>query len=148
MPAIQEVVSAMVCGHEQAASTTNGAARVQEGKHHRGHGPLLPQVAGISVGTGDEGATHACEQIENARFFCRSGPCPRTCQKRRMFRWGRPYLRTDRKRLMGWFRGQGPLLPQVPGISVGTGGEGATNAPEHPENARFFCRSGPCPRTC
>ena len=28
MPAIQEVVSAMVCGHEQAASTTNGAARV------------------------------------------------------------------------------------------------------------------------
>ena len=69
MPAIQEVVSAMVCGHEQAASTTNGAARVHEGKHHRGHGPLLPQVAGISVGTGDDGATHAREQTENRTIF-------------------------------------------------------------------------------
>ena len=66
MPAIQEVVSAMMCGHEQTASTTNGAARVHEGKHHRGHGPLLPQVAAISVGTGDEGATHAPEHRENA----------------------------------------------------------------------------------
>ena len=58
MPAIQEVVSAMVCGHEQAASTTNGAARVHEGKHHRGHGPLLPQEANISLETGDGGATN------------------------------------------------------------------------------------------
>ena len=66
MPAIQEVVNAMVCGHEQAAPTTNGAARVHEGKHHRGHGPLLPQVAGISAGTGDEGATHGPEHRENA----------------------------------------------------------------------------------
>ena len=135
MPAIQEVVSAMVCGHEQTASTTNGAARVHEGKHHRGHRPLLPQVPAISVGTGGDGATHGPEYPENARFFCRIGPCPRTCRKRRMFRWGRPCLRTDRKRLMGWFRGQGPLLPQVAGISVGTGDEGATHAPEHRENA-------------
>ena len=82
MPAIQEVVSAMVCGHEQAASTTNGAARVHEGKHHRGHGPLLPQVPAISVGTGmmarpmpqniaktpdfPVGAGHAREHAENA----------------------------------------------------------------------------------
>ena len=69
MPAIQEVVSAMVCGHEQAASTTNGAARVHEGKHHRGHGPLLPQVAGISVGTGRDGATHGPEYPENSIFL-------------------------------------------------------------------------------
>ena len=46
MPAIQEVVSAMVCGYEQAASTTNGAARVHEAKHHRGHGPLLVRLRG------------------------------------------------------------------------------------------------------
>ena len=148
MPAIQEVVSAMVCGHEQAAATTNGAARAHESKHHRGQGPLLPQVAGISVGAGGDGATHGREQTENAGFFCRSGPRPRTCRKRRMFRWGRPCLRTDRKRLMGWFRGHGPLLPQVAGISVGTGGEGATHGPEYPEKTQFFCRSGPCPRTC
>ena len=65
MPAIQEVVSAMMCGHEQTASTTNGAARVHEGKHHRGHGPL-PQVPGSSVGTGDGGVTHGPEHRENA----------------------------------------------------------------------------------
>ena len=105
-----------------------------------------PQVATISVGTGDDGATHGPEYPENARFFCRSGPCPRTCRKRRMFRWGRPCLRTDRKRLMGWFRGHGPLLPQVPATSVGTGGEGVTQAREYAENAGFFGRSGPCPR--
>ena len=110
-----------------------------------------PQVPAIPVGTGHDGATHVPEQIENARFFCRSGPCPRTCRKRRMFRWGRPCLRTDRKRLMGWFRGHGPLLPQVPAISVGTGmmarpmpqniaktpdfPVGAGHAREHAENA-------------
>ena len=49
------------------------------GNTFRGHGPLLPQVAGISVGTGDEGATHGREHAEKAGFFCRSGPCPRTC---------------------------------------------------------------------
>ena len=69
MPAIQEVVSAMVCGHEQAASTTNGAARVHEGKHHRGHGPLLPQVAAISAGTGG--------------WWC--DPWPRISRKRSIF---------------------------------------------------------------
>ena len=135
MPAIQDVVSAMVCGHEQAASTTNGAARVHEGKHHRGHGPLLPQVPAIPVGTGHDGATHVPEQIENARFFCRSGPCARTCRKRRVLRWAGAGPLTDRKRLLGWFRGHGPLLPQVPAISVGTGDEGATHGPEHRENA-------------
>ena len=31
MPAIQEAVSAMVLGPEQAASTTNGAGRAPEG---------------------------------------------------------------------------------------------------------------------
>ena len=61
MPAIHEVGSAMVCGYEQAASTTNSAARVHEGTHHRGHGPLLPQVPAISVGTGGDGATHGPE---------------------------------------------------------------------------------------
>ena len=95
---------------------------------------------------GDDGATHGPVYPENTQFFCRSGPCPRTCRKRRMFRWGRPCLRTDRKRLMGWFRGHGPLLPQVAGISVGTGGDGVTQAREYAENAGFFGRSGPCPR--
>ena len=49
MPAIQEVVSAMMCGHEQTASTTNGAARVHEGKHHRGHGPLRVRLRGAEA---------------------------------------------------------------------------------------------------
>ena len=44
-----------------AYSTTNGAARVHEGKHHRGQGPLQPQVPAISVGTGGDGATHGPE---------------------------------------------------------------------------------------
>ena len=36
--------------------------------------------------------------------------------------------------------------PQVAGISVGTGGDGVTQAREYSENAGFFGRSGPCPR--
>ena len=36
--------------------------------------------------------------------------------------------------------------PQVPAISVGTGGDGVTQAREYAENAGFFGRSGPCPR--
>ena len=69
MPAIQEVVSAMVCGHEQAASTTNGAARVHEGKHHRGHGPLLPTSTAGAAGAGHardaraEETKHLCQHL-------------------------------------------------------------------------------------
>ena len=40
MPAIQEAVSAKVFAIRQAASMTNGAGSVYEGKYHRGHGPL------------------------------------------------------------------------------------------------------------
>ena len=36
--------------------------------------------------------------------------------------------------------------PQAAGISVGTGGDGVTQAREYSENAGFFGRSGPCPR--
>ena len=45
MPAIQEAVNARVLGPEQAASTTNGAGRAPEGKHHREHAPPPPTGA-------------------------------------------------------------------------------------------------------
>ena len=85
MPAIQEVVSAMVCGHEQAASTTNGAARVHRAstiagtarsyrrwrafRWERGERAQLmaqnsPKTPDFSVGAG-----HAREHAESAGCF-------------------------------------------------------------------------------
>ena len=42
MPAIQEAVSAMVLGPEQAASTTNGAGKAPEGNTIAGKPRLHP----------------------------------------------------------------------------------------------------------
>ena len=57
MPAKPTLVSAMVCGHEQAASMTNSAGKAPEGKHHREHAP--PPPAGAGAGHARE--THARE---------------------------------------------------------------------------------------
>ena len=45
MPAKPALASARVLGPEQAASTTNGAGRAPEGKHHREHAPPPPTGA-------------------------------------------------------------------------------------------------------
>ena len=42
MPAKPTLVSAMVCGHEQAASMTNGAGKVHEGNTIAGKPRLHP----------------------------------------------------------------------------------------------------------